>query len=78
MPIYDYRCTHCGEFRKIRPMSESRSPQPCPDCGEASQRLLSAPFLAGDDQPRRPGGAQPGSGRVPWRTACGLGCSHSH
>ncbi|MBX9793502.1 MAG: zinc ribbon domain-containing protein [Burkholderiaceae bacterium] len=78
MPTYDYHCASCGDFREIRPMSESRTPQPCPDCGGASERLLSAPFLARGDQPRPAGGNSPGNGRVPWRTACGLGCSHAH
>lgn len=78
MPMYDYRCDECGNFREIRPMAESREPRACPTCGTLSQRLLSAPFLAGQDQygqiPNRP----IGQGRVPWRSACAMGCSHSH
>ena len=78
MPFYDYRCDSCGDFREIRPMKESAQAQACPLCGEASERRLSAPFLAGNDssgQAARPRGDQ---ARVPWRMACGLGCSHSH
>ena len=78
MPFYDYRCERCGDFRDIRPMSQSALPQACPACGQASPRRLSAPFLAGQEpirQAANPAGAQR---RVPWRTACGLGCSHAH
>ena len=78
MPMYDYHCARCGDFREIRPMAESRMPQACPDCGDACDRTLSAPFLARGDQPRPAGRQSPGNGRVPWRTACGLGCSHVH
>lgn len=78
MPMYDYSCVDCGDFRVIRPMAESHVAQACPVCGQACARALRAPFLAGGEQPRRPAGAAPGSGRVPWRVACGLGCSHVH
>lgn len=83
MPFYDYRCTRCGDFRAIRPMTESRVPQPCPDCGTPSARMLSAPFLAGQD-PYAGSGIRPPAktagtdGRVHWRSACGLGCTHQH
>ena len=39
MPMYDYRCTRCGNFREIRPMMESRTPRACPACGDASERV---------------------------------------
>ncbi|MBP8301472.1 MAG: zinc ribbon domain-containing protein [Planctomycetes bacterium] len=78
MPIYDYHCAGCGAFREARPMAESRTPQPCPACGAASERAISAPFLARGDQPRPAASRSPGNGRVPWRAACGLGCSHAH
>lgn len=78
MPMYDYRCTRCGNFREIRPMMESRTPRACPACGDASERVLSAPFLAGGDQQGRVEGRHPSNARVSWRSACGLGCSHSH
>ena len=80
MPLYDYRCPACGEFRAFRPMAESTQPQACPGCGAAAERALSAPFLGGGG---RPAGwlapQQPAAGqRVPWRAACGLGCNHVH
>lgn len=44
MPIYEYDCLSCGSFAAVRPMSEARLPQPCPECGEAAPRvILSAP-----------------------------------
>jgi putative FmdB family regulatory protein len=78
MPLYDYRCEDCGEFRALRPMSEADALQPCPVCGTASARMLSAPFLGGGQSsggwlttPRRDG-----QGHASWRAACGFGCSH--
>lgn len=78
MPLYDYHCDRCGNFRDIRPMAESERPQPCPDCGVPSERVVSAPFLGGGGLPPRPAGTAPGQTRVPWRAACGFGCSHQH
>jgi putative FmdB family regulatory protein len=78
MPMYDYRCERCGDFREMRPMMESRSPRTCPSCGEAAERAICAPFLAGVDPQGRSESRHLGNGRVPWRTACGLGCSHVH
>ena len=48
MPTYDYECRKCGVFSSIKPMSEHRDPQPCPDCGTGAERVLvSAPAFAG-------------------------------
>lgn len=77
MPLYDYRCVSCGDFRELRPMAESSVARPCPACGALSERTIVAPFLAGGGvvgaSAIRPGG-QTGFGR-----ACGHahGCSHS-
>jgi putative FmdB family regulatory protein len=44
MPVYEYLCEGCGPFTAMRPMSEYEKPQPCPDCGDKSKRvLLTAP-----------------------------------
>ncbi|WP_029352408.1 zinc ribbon domain-containing protein [Bosea sp. 117] len=46
MPVYEYMCESCGDFTELRPMSEYQDPQPCPDCGAASPRvLLTAPHF---------------------------------
>ncbi|OYU99053.1 MAG: hypothetical protein CFE45_14240 [Burkholderiales bacterium PBB5] len=78
MPLYDYQCPDCGDFREIRPMSESTSARPCPVCGTPSQRSLSAPFLGGGVPAGWLRPAASNGQRVPWRAACGLGCSHAH
>lgn len=71
MPLYDYRCVSCGDFRELRPMAESSNSQACPVCGAPSQRVLAAPFLAASD----PGSAQPRSNQP---TAFPRACGHSH
>ena len=57
MPTYDYECADCGPFTEIRPMAEFDQPQPCPDCGGAAPRLLTAPALGGGAQPADVGAA---------------------
>jgi putative FmdB family regulatory protein len=45
VPIYEYRCSSCGHrFEKIQKSSGSR-PAPCPKCGGAAKRLVSAPAI---------------------------------
>jgi putative FmdB family regulatory protein len=79
MPLYDYRCDACGDFRAFRPMSEAQASQPCPHCSALAPRRMSAPFLAGASSAgwlTQPGGAAPGRGS--WRSACGFGCTHAN
>jgi putative FmdB family regulatory protein len=76
MPLYEYRCTSCGEFRELRPMRESDAPQACPACGAPSERVLAAPFLAGADPGSRSMGPRNPTTGMPH--LCGRGCSHSH
>lgn len=46
MPVYEYLCEDCGDFTAMRPMSEYQAPQPCPDCGMSSPRvMLTAPHF---------------------------------
>ncbi|MBS0447734.1 MAG: zinc ribbon domain-containing protein [Proteobacteria bacterium] len=78
MPVYDYECGRCGAFRERRPMAESAAPQPCPDCGGASPRMLAAPFLAGSGSPGGSPGPLGGAGRGSWRAMCGFGCTHAN
>lgn len=40
MPVYEYECRICGGFTALRPMSEYREPQPCPDCAAPAPRVL--------------------------------------
>lgn len=42
MPIYEYRCSACGNvFEMTRPISQSSEPAPCTSCGKPSQKLVS-------------------------------------
>ncbi|MFN0304134.1 MAG: FmdB family zinc ribbon protein [Burkholderiales bacterium] len=78
MPLYDYHCASCGDFREIRPMTESGASQMCPICRAPSERVISAPFFTGKNPN---GGTETGrtdQSRVSWRSHCGFGCSHSH
>ncbi len=44
MPMYDFECTACGnEFEDI--VASDAPPPPCPDCGAATERRLSAVFV---------------------------------
>ncbi|MBN8903512.1 MAG: zinc ribbon domain-containing protein, partial [Rhodospirillales bacterium] len=47
MPTYDYECATCGPFTESRPMAEFAAPQPCPECGTSSPRMLSVTAIAG-------------------------------
>ena len=72
MPIYDYRCPQCGDFRASRPMAESAAAVACPACGRASARCLSAPFVVSK-------GGTPGVTQTPrdrMAHMCGAGCNH--
>lgn len=76
MPLYDYRCASCGEFREFAPMAESSRSRECPSCHALAERVLSTPFLAGSDAPGPSGIQRYGQSGI--RHACGPGCSHSH
>jgi putative FmdB family regulatory protein len=44
MPMYDFECSSCGNgFEEIVP--SDAPPPPCPACGAATERLLSAPMV---------------------------------
>jgi len=44
VPIYEYRCSRCGEcFERIQGVAEKDSPLACPKCGaDRPERILSA------------------------------------
>lgn len=46
MPIYDFNCGDCGEFRAMLPISRRHDPIACPDCSRTAVRLVTAPHLA--------------------------------
>lgn len=77
MPLYDYHCDSCGDFREVRPMAESNALGVCPGCGGQGERVISAPFLGKDPHGQV---AHRPSGKPSVLGACGHahGCSHSH
>lgn len=76
MPFYDYRCDRCGNFRALRPMSESRVAVPCPGCGTLSERVLMSPFLGGGGRASSPATAAGVFDRSRFGHLCGAGCVH--
>ena len=48
MPLYEYRCKHCGEtFSVQRTKDESDQPSRCPRCGSDRTRKVFSPFALG-------------------------------
>lgn len=45
MALYPYECAVCGPFEGWRPISQALEDAPCPNCGMASPRRISMPFL---------------------------------
>lgn len=46
MATYEYRCARHREFAVRFPIGEAASDVPCPVCGVAAARVMSAPALA--------------------------------
>lgn len=46
MPLYDYHCRDCGDFRSWQSMNESDANVACPDCDLSATRSVTAPSLA--------------------------------
>ena len=46
MPLYDYRCDCCGDFRDWQAMARSQEPVDCPTCGRPARRRVATPFIA--------------------------------
>ena len=45
MPIYDYRCDHCGHaFSQVQSFKDEPL-EKCPNCGKRPRRLFTAPAL---------------------------------
>lgn len=42
MPLYEYQCKKCGRFETLQKFSDAPLAA-CPNCGEAVERLVSAP-----------------------------------
>lgn len=46
MPLYDYRCSSCGDFETWRTMAEVSTPMPCPECSDVAKRVFTAPNIS--------------------------------
>ena len=45
MPIYDYRCDHCGHVFSAVQSFNDEALEKCPNCGKKPRRLISTPAL---------------------------------
>jgi len=45
MPLYDFACRVCGPFVSFASIDGRNQPAFCPDCGQTSRRMISAPNL---------------------------------
>jgi putative FmdB family regulatory protein len=45
MPIYDYRCDHCGHVFSAVQSYKDESLEKCPNCGKKPRRLISTPAI---------------------------------
>lgn len=57
MPLYEYYCQPCdGVFELLRPAREASKPQPCPECDDDAERIISKQwqaFIFRDGVPRK-------------------------
>jgi putative FmdB family regulatory protein len=45
MPIYDYRCDHCGHVFSAVQSYKDEQLEKCPNCGKRPRRLISTPAI---------------------------------
>jgi putative FmdB family regulatory protein len=45
MPIYDYRCDHCGHVFSAVQSFNDEALEKCPNCGKKPRRLISTPAI---------------------------------
>lgn len=75
MAAYDYRCDRDGVFELTLPLGTAPQDAPCPECGEKSVRIFSAPLTSppgldksgpgGMTPIPAPPGARPPGGQLP-------------
>jgi putative FmdB family regulatory protein len=70
MPLYEYRCTKCGERTEVLQHLSDAPLAECPRCGGALEKVISAPALQFKgsgwyvtDYGKRDGGGASGSGK---------------
>lgn len=72
MPIYEYRCDHCGaEFEKLVRRSGDSSAVACPSCGESKLTLRLSVFAAPQSARKAADGPSCPSGMCPTPEICG-------
>jgi len=48
MPLYEFHCEHCeNRFESFKSLASRDELEPCPECGEPAERLISAVAMAG-------------------------------
>ncbi|HHF43438.1 MAG TPA: zinc ribbon domain-containing protein, partial [Candidatus Aminicenantes bacterium] len=45
MPIYEYKCLHCGYCFELFQKINDSGPEACPRCGGPVQKIVSAPAI---------------------------------
>ena len=51
MPLYSYKCKHCGNtFEKVLPLERYKEKPDCPECGWQSEKIMSIGGIQ-DDHP---------------------------
>jgi putative FmdB family regulatory protein len=45
MPIYEYRCTQCGNTVEVLQKAKDKPPEKCPRCGGRLAKLISSPAI---------------------------------
>jgi putative FmdB family regulatory protein len=78
MPVYDFTCTHCGDFREFLMIDQRNDPTACPECSRIGKRNILAPNLALMSPIRRKASAINEKSRhepsVRTSHSCGSGC----
>ncbi len=46
MPVYDFTCAACGDFREFLLIARRNDPVPCRICSRIARRVIGAPNLA--------------------------------
>lgn len=78
MPLYEFDCCDCGTFDAQRTVDDRDRPESCPECGKASDRILSIPNLGLMSPERRAAHIRnersANEPQVSTRHRCGSGC----
>ena len=78
MPIYEYQCPRHGAVTALRGIAARDAPAPCPTCGAAMPRIVSAPRLALMSATNRTAWARNERSAHEPRRATRAACGHQH